>query len=177
VCLANYHEVAQKGFKSRGIKPTSDRQSEYPSSVWTTTTFNLDPHTCTQPHRDAGNIPFGLCAVVALGDFDFTAGGHLGFEEIKALVEVRPGDLVLFPSALLTHWNTPVATHENRHSIVFWSCGQTFRYFAMDGQLLKDLTPQERREEEAKARRAWHEGLQKYLTIDGLKAHYTERGA
>lgn len=103
---------------------------------WSATTLNINPQVVTKIHRDSGNISYGLCAVAVFGGFDHTKGGHLVFDDLKLIVEMKHGDVVLFPSALLLHWNTPIRPHEKRRSIVWWACGQTIRYHDMNGVLL-----------------------------------------
>lgn len=99
----------------------------------------------TKIHRDYGNISYGLCAVAVFGQFDHAAGGHLVFDDLKLIVEMRHGDVVLFPSALFLHWNTPIAENEERRSIVWWTCGQTIRYQDMGGITLNAYSEAEQK--------------------------------
>ena len=42
------------------------------NSVFACATFNFGPTVCTFDHTDPGNLPFGWCAITALGKFDPT---------------------------------------------------------------------------------------------------------
>ncbi|KAH9920702.1 uncharacterized protein B0H18DRAFT_1086333 [Fomitopsis serialis] len=70
--------------------------AQFSRSVFACTTFNFGPRTCTLDHRDCGNLPFGWCAISALGDFDPQQGGHLVLWDLKLVIEFPPG---LQPSA------------------------------------------------------------------------------
>lgn len=124
----------------------------WPQCPWSAVTLNINPQVVTKVHRDAGNISYGLCAVAVFGRFNHAKGGHLVFDDLKLIVEMKHGDVVLFPSALLLHWNTPIQSHEKRRSIVWWTCGQTIRYHDMGGVLLNAYTDKE--EEAIKAQQA-----------------------
>ncbi|KAF7353266.1 hypothetical protein MSAN_01514500 [Mycena sanguinolenta] len=41
------------------------------NSIWSACTFNLGPQTCALGHRDFANLSFGMCAITALGDFNY----------------------------------------------------------------------------------------------------------
>ncbi|KAJ7084526.1 hypothetical protein B0H15DRAFT_748768, partial [Mycena belliarum] len=79
-------------------------------------------------HRDIMNLPFGMCAVQALGRFDPTKGGHLVLWELKLLIEFPPGALILLPSATITHSNVPVQAGDQRTSFTQYTGGGLFRY-------------------------------------------------
>ncbi|KAF9439705.1 hypothetical protein P691DRAFT_638068, partial [Macrolepiota fuliginosa MF-IS2] len=63
--------------------------------------LNFGPNVWTFKHRDVQNYPFGLCAVIALGQFDHTSGGHLILWDFDLVIELPPGAVILLPSALL----------------------------------------------------------------------------
>ncbi|PPQ85142.1 hypothetical protein CVT24_012150 [Panaeolus cyanescens] len=98
------------------------------NSVWLCVTFNFGPNVCCVPHRDFLNLPFGWCCIIALGVFDHTRGGHLVLHDLKLLIEFPPGSLILIPSALLTHANTPVGPTDRRISFTQFCSGGIFRF-------------------------------------------------
>jgi hypothetical protein len=82
------------------IKNMMQTQSKYPhlsSSPFTTTTFNLGPKTVTRPHKDAGNLAYGLCVVFVAGNHKADRGGHLVLKEPKMVMELEAGDMVILP--------------------------------------------------------------------------------
>lgn len=105
-----------------------DLRRNFDSSVFEASTYNLGPRTVCYRHRDFGNLPFGLCAVTALGEFDYTKGGHLVLWEAQLVLEFPPGTTVLLPSAIVSHSNVAVASHEQRFSFTQYSAGGLFRW-------------------------------------------------
>ncbi|KAF7288197.1 hypothetical protein HMN09_01419100 [Mycena chlorophos] len=59
----------------------------YEYYLFAAATFNLGPNVWTFKHRDVLNLPFGWCAITALGDFDHTKGGHLVLWDLKLVVQ------------------------------------------------------------------------------------------
>jgi hypothetical protein len=55
-------------------------------------------------------------------------GGHLVLRDLGIVVEFPPGSTILIPSALITHYNTPVRPNETRFSIVQYAAGGLFRW-------------------------------------------------
>ncbi|KAI0066767.1 hypothetical protein BV25DRAFT_1796690, partial [Artomyces pyxidatus] len=100
------------------------------NSVFPTATFNLGPQAVTLPHRDAQNVPYGWCAITALGNYNPVLGGHLYLWELKMVVEFPPGSTILVPSALITHGNTPIQTGEVRQSFTQYCSGSLMRWHA-----------------------------------------------
>ncbi|KAK7032543.1 hypothetical protein VNI00_012941 [Paramarasmius palmivorus] len=99
----------------------------FPGCCFAATTFNYD-RAHTLRHIDSLNLFCGLCAVMAIGDFDYTRGGHLVLWDLGLVIEVPPGCTVYFPSALIEHSNIPIAKHESRSSIVQYSAAGLFRW-------------------------------------------------
>ena len=62
--------------------------------------FNLS--VSTSAHRDV--MDYSACAVLALGDWE---GGHLCLHELGLALDLQCGDLVIFRSDALTHFNLP----------------------------------------------------------------------
>ena len=113
----------------------SKLESHYPelcrpfhSSVFPTLTINFGPQTVCDGHRDHGNLPFGLCAIMPFGSFDPDKGGHIVLWELKLIVRFPPGSTILIPSAVITHGNTPIQQGEERYSFTQYAPGALFRW-------------------------------------------------
>ncbi|KAF8911113.1 hypothetical protein CPB84DRAFT_1672179, partial [Gymnopilus junonius] len=111
-----------------GALQRHDRMLKRPfrNSVFPSTTYNLGPQTICYPHVDSANLPFGFCAIMALGSYDPKKGGHLVLWECSLVVEFPPGSTVLIPSSILTHSNTPVSKSETRYSMMQYAAGGLF---------------------------------------------------
>ncbi|TFK58372.1 hypothetical protein BDN72DRAFT_782173, partial [Pluteus cervinus] len=68
----------------------------------------------TSAHRDHNDE--GLCAVIPFGEYD---GGQLCLFEPGLVLDIKPGDIVIFPSADITHFN--LHFNGERGSFVFYS--------------------------------------------------------
>ncbi|KAK7001896.1 hypothetical protein R3P38DRAFT_3326798 [Favolaschia claudopus] len=136
----------------------SDFYHQYPhlhrpflNSIWSACTFNLGPRTYTLGHRDFANLAFGWCAITALGNFDYTKGGHLVLWECKLVLEFPPGSTILIPSAALFHSNTLISAGESRYSFTQYTAGGLFRWvergFKSEMDYFETLTAAEVEEE------------------------------
>ena len=103
-------------------------------------TCNLGPKTVTPMHRDSENLSYGLCVVSAFGDFDWQHGGELMLFEPKVIVQMRPGDSLIFPSAAITHGNLPLSSKpgQTRYSLTHYTAGSLFQWVANDCRLVKN---------------------------------------
>ncbi|KAJ7585724.1 hypothetical protein C8J56DRAFT_788327 [Mycena floridula] len=88
--------------------------------------INCSRHTVTAPHRDYKN--FGICPVISLGDYDPDNGGHIILWDFQLVVRFPPGALVILPSALVEHSNTPVANYETRMSFAQFTASGLVRW-------------------------------------------------
>ncbi|KAH9474962.1 hypothetical protein JR316_0012061 [Psilocybe cubensis] len=117
----------------------------FPNSIFSAATFNMGPCTVCTKHKDFSNLPYGYCAVTALGDFDPRQGGHLILWELGLVVEFPPGSTILLPSALISHSNTAISQHEKRYSFTQYTAGGLFRWVAhgcrTKDKYLATLTP------------------------------------
>ena len=142
----------------------------FPSSVFAAASFNFGPRTTCFKHKDFANLPFGLCAVTALGDFDPKVGGHLILWECKLVIEFPPGATILLPSAIIAHSNTPVQKHEHRYSFAQYTAGGLFRWAEHDFQLEKDfydsLSDEQKVAELQKDTERWEYGLSLFEQVD-----------
>jgi hypothetical protein len=104
----------------------------YDKSIWVypSRSFNLGPQTTSSPHKDVTNLALSWCSIMAIGNFDPKLGGHLVLKELGLVVEFPPSSTILIPSALITHYNTPVKDNETRFSIVQYVAGGLFRWAA-----------------------------------------------
>ncbi|KAJ7323312.1 hypothetical protein DFH08DRAFT_817883 [Mycena albidolilacea] len=95
-------------------------------------TFNLGPRTCALGHRDFANLAFGLCAITALGDFDYKTGSHLVLWDCKLVIEFPPGCTILIPSAAIYRSNIPIGRKEHRYSFTQYTARGLFRWVEHD---------------------------------------------
>ncbi|PPQ85549.1 hypothetical protein CVT26_010529, partial [Gymnopilus dilepis] len=135
----------------------------FPASVFAAASFNFGPQTACFKHKDFANLPFGLCAVTALGNFDSKQGGHLVLWDLRLVIEFPAGSTILLPSAIIAHSNTPVKKDERRYSFAQYTAGGLFRWTENDFQLTKafysSLSPDRLEEEQKKNAERWRVGL------------------
>lgn len=81
-------------------------------------------------HRDAENLSYGICMVSAFGDFDWQNGGEIFLLEPRVVVQLRPGDLLMFPSASITHGNFALQERadEYRYSFTCYTAASLFQW-------------------------------------------------
>lgn len=164
-----YREIL-KLLESKGLF----RQRIFPSSPFAATTFNVGPQVVTEPHRDIMNLVFGICAVAVAGDFDHTAGGHLVFREAKVIMELRAGDVVLFPSAGITHYNIPLSTaDEVRYSVVQYLAGGIPRWFKQGGMKQAEMEEHLVKAMQKAGSKVWEQGWSLFPTKAELEVACT----
>jgi hypothetical protein len=143
----------------------------FPKSVFSCTAFNFGPNAWTYKHRDVLNVPFGWCAVTAMGDFDPSASGHLVLWNLKIVVEFPHAATVLLPSATIAHSNVPVSAGEARGSYTQYTPGGLIRYvdngFRTEGQLQEEDPAEFARLSGLKETR-WSMGIGLLSTVDEL---------
>ncbi|KAF8217895.1 hypothetical protein K438DRAFT_1557440 [Mycena galopus ATCC 62051] len=144
------------------------------NGIWSACTFNLGPRMCTLGHRDFANLVFGWCAITALGNFDFTRGGHLILWDCKLILEFPPGATILIPSASIFHSNIPIAAGERRYSFTQYTAGGLFRWveheFQTEEEFLATLTDAQVKEEKNLGLKRAVMGAALFSTLDELKA-------
>jgi hypothetical protein len=84
----------------------------------------INYNTISDYHWDKHDDPNSFCCLVVLGDFE---GGELCFPQLKIIVPLRPGQVLLFPSRLLLHGNFTI-TKGIRHSIVYFVHSSFFHH-------------------------------------------------
>lgn len=133
------------------------------NSIFTAATYNLGPQVVSVPHMDVANLPFGFCAIAALGDFNPKKGGHLVMWDCKLVIEFPPGATILIPSAIITHSNVPVAAHEVRYSFTQYVAGALFRWvdngFKTNKDLYQEGTEDQIEQAELADQQRWKVGL------------------
>lgn len=100
------------------------------NSIFPATTVNFGPDSICWDHLDTGNYAAGWCAIWGMGPYDCTKGGHLILFDIKKIVRFPPGSLILIPSALMRHGNTPIQAGDQRLSLTQYAAGGLFRWVA-----------------------------------------------
>ncbi|KAJ7886596.1 hypothetical protein B0H14DRAFT_3082162 [Mycena olivaceomarginata] len=139
--------------------------------VFSAAAFNFGPDVWTFKHRNVLNIPFGMCAVQAMGKFDATKGGYLILWELKRVIEFPAGGTILLPSATITHSSIPVQPGEERASFTQYTAGGLIRYadngFRTEKELEAQDAPEYARLMTLKSSR-WEMGLAMLSTVDEL---------
>ena len=102
----------------------------FKNSVFPTVTFNCGPRVVTFEHVDSTNVPFGFCAILACGSYDYTKGGHLILFDLGLVIQFPPGSTILIPSGTLRHGNVPIQPQETRQSFTQYCPGGLFRWVA-----------------------------------------------
>lgn len=98
----------------------------FPGSMFATTMYNLGQWTICFEHKDFGNLAFGMCSIMALGDFDPRKGGHLILWGCELVIEFSPGATILIPSATMSHSNATMSEGEKWYSFTQYMARGTF---------------------------------------------------
>ncbi|KAK7020694.1 hypothetical protein VNI00_017636 [Paramarasmius palmivorus] len=148
----------------------------FQNSIFAAFTVNFGPATVCFPHRDIKNLAFGWCAITALGDYDWTLGGHLVLWDLKLMIEFPPGTTIYLPSATLCHLNTTIRPHEKRYSFTMFSAGGLFRWVEHGFQTEKVYSATVAAAQlAADNRKRWDNGLALFSTLAELRGgtHHT----
>ena len=140
--------------------------------MWPAVTFNFGPQTITFPHTDQGNLAWGWCSIIALGQFDPTKGGHLILWDLGIIIEFPPGSTILIPSALIVHSNTPIQVGERRYSFTQYCAGGLFRFiengFRTDKSFIEKASHTQLANREAARLCRWENGLAQFPKLSDL---------
>lgn len=93
-------------------------------------------------------------------------------------MKLRPGGIILFPSAVVTHETIPVALNETRFSITTYLAGLLQCYLDVGGRTLKDwekADPEEAASHKDQGWARWEEGCDKFMTAAELMAFWESR--
>ncbi|KAL1740387.1 hypothetical protein HDZ31DRAFT_67989 [Schizophyllum fasciatum] len=144
----------------------------FAASVWACITINFGPRTVTFPHRDYGNLPFGWCAITALGHFDPDKGGELVLWDCKMVIRFPPGSTIIIPSAILRHSNTRIGRGERRYSVTQYTAGSIFRWvehgFQLDEAYYDSLSAKEKMDDAHYAAGRWRRGSAMFAKLSDL---------
>jgi hypothetical protein len=150
-----------------------------PKTPFTTITVNKNFRTAA--HRDAGDLSSGFSNLTVVAKNKNYTGGYLILPEIRAAVNIRPGDLLLVNNHEYIHGNTPISGGENfeRISLV---C-----YFRENMMELGSMRYENLRHQFVESRRTnpkhpdWHEGFNgvspNMWTSDEWKQYIMEQGS
>ncbi|KAJ8093769.1 hypothetical protein PM082_009629 [Marasmius tenuissimus] len=147
-------------------------KANFKHGVFSAATFNFGRSVTTTPHRDFFNWPPGLCFITALGRFDHRKGGQIVLDELKLVIDFPPASTIGLPSAVVTHYNIPVAKGDQRNSFTQYSAGPIFRWvdndFMTEAQLKEFNRVKYEKMMKGKAN-AYQENLKIFSTIYELK--------
>jgi len=68
----------------------------------------------TKVYKDLGDVKGSICVIICWGDFE---GSELVFTELTSIVPFPAYSIIIFQSAIISHYNLPVTG--NHYSIVF----------------------------------------------------------
>ncbi|KAL0057904.1 hypothetical protein AAF712_015440 [Marasmius tenuissimus] len=151
-------------------------ETPFSGVVFAAFAVNFGPKTVCLPHRDSKNLAFGWCAITALGNFDYTKGGHLVLWDLRIVIEFPPGSTIFIPSALICHFNTAIGDDEERFSFTCYSAGGIFRWVDHGFQRETDYrkTAEAKSDAHLDATR-WDRGVCYFSTIEELKKMASKR--
>lgn len=146
----------------------------FKNSVFPAATFNLGPKCVCRGHVDATNVPYGWCMVCALGRFDHKKGGHLVLLEFGLVIDFPAGSVVLIPSSVVRHGNTPIAETETRFSFTQYCAGGVLRWvdhgFVPEWSLLEA----HRLEAYGRENERWHAALDMFSKLGELRDDFQQ---
>ncbi|KAJ3758279.1 hypothetical protein EV360DRAFT_70449 [Lentinula raphanica] len=141
----------------------------FANSVLPVSAWNFGPRTVCLPHVDFGNLPFNLCWIWSLGDFNWTQGGHLILWDLKIVIEFPPGSLVGIPSGVCRHSNTTIGKKETRYSFTQYAPGANFRWVDHGFRTEEAyLDSPEGQAEKMRKQERWKMGLGLFSTLEEL---------
>lgn len=156
------------------FKTYPELQRNFLNSVFACATFNFGPNTCCFDHVDTGNLPFGWCAITALGNFDPTFGGHLVLWDLKIVIEFPPGSTILIPSGSIRHSNITIRPGEDRYSFTQYTAGGLFCWVDHGYQTEKSYkmgwNKERKQAEEVVNQQRWVQGVGMFSTLAELEA-------
>jgi hypothetical protein len=124
----NHQHMASKMDNLRANDPSLKRPYDDKIGAYPCRSFNLGRQTSMWPHINLANLAQSWCSITPIGSFDPKVGSHLVLKDLGIVVEFPPGSTILIPSALITHYNTPVRPHETQFSMVQYAAGGLFRW-------------------------------------------------
>ncbi len=147
------------------------------NSIFACVTFNFGLQTLCFPHTDSGNLPFGWCAITALGQFDYRRGGHLVLWDLKLVLDFPPRSTILIPSAILWHSNTRIRQGEKHYSFMQYAAGGLFQWVNYGYQTAEEYWNSLSEDDLVNAHREhgdrWRKGVDMFSTLEELQTSCT----
>ena len=112
----------------------------FKNSIFPTCTFNCGSRVMTFEHIDATNMPYGLCAIFALGSYDPTLGSHLILFNLGLVIQFPPGSTILVPSGTIHHGNITIRPNETRQSFTQYCPGSLLQWVAYGFMVVKSVS-------------------------------------
>ncbi|RPA72983.1 hypothetical protein BJ508DRAFT_314248 [Ascobolus immersus RN42] len=117
--LKRMDEKLYEEYSSIELPPFVDKTLFWPFCM-----LAINRNCFSLPHKDLNDLARGFCFLLCWGDFK---GGDVTFAELRLKIPLQKGQLLVFRSALLTHWNQPV--YEGvRHSMVLFTPSRMFNW-------------------------------------------------
>ncbi len=155
-----------------------DLQPNFEKSVFPMVCFNFarrGRNVICFRHRDIMNLPYGWCAITALGKFNHRKGGHIILWDYGIYLEFPAGTTVYIPSASVEHSNAALGdpATEERSSMTQYFPGGVLRWLDngfMSDKQLKANDPARFSDVAAWKLSRWERGLGMLSTWDELVA-------
>ncbi|TFK60759.1 hypothetical protein BDN72DRAFT_778995, partial [Pluteus cervinus] len=145
-------------------------QRNFEGSIFPGVSVNLGPTTVALDHTDAGNVAYGLCALTPLGSFDDSKGGYLILFDLGLLIQFPAGSVILLPSGVLRHGNTPILAGEERMSIAQYCAGGLLRWVDYGFKQAKRLSKKQKLVVDGDHNERVQEALSLFSRVDELEA-------
>ncbi|TCD62358.1 hypothetical protein EIP91_006987 [Steccherinum ochraceum] len=149
------------------------RNTYFKNCAFAACSVNLAEQTLADKHVDNRDFVNGICAILALGDFNPRTSAHIVLTEPRLIIELGPGDVFYFPSATIHHHSIPMRTaEETRKSMIWYSAGSLFRWVMQGHKRAKrasEMTAEEKREAKENGIKRWMQGWKLYSKISDLK--------
>lgn len=148
--MGKIHEKLCPEFRNQlqNYRMAESAQGEFLAVPWPAMAINRgregSPVEC-KGHKDIKDEPFSMSALFAFGKFH---GGDVLLAQVKARVEVKSGDGLLFPGRIMAHWNDEV--DGIRHSLVAYAPQETMSH----NQHEKSVKHREKRHKKLTKKRA-----------------------
>jgi hypothetical protein len=118
--------VAPGVFKRFQTYPLGDKDLKRLCGAWCGCVVNQGGNSPnqTQMHRDVQEAIYGYSCVLSTGDY---TGGALILYDLQLILEMAPGDMVLFPDSVIHHANEPAIGRRN--SVVAFTQENMYNYW------------------------------------------------
>jgi hypothetical protein len=98
-----------------------------------------------------------------MGDYNSKKGRHIILWELGIFIEFPHSTTIAIPSAVITHFNLPLAKHEHRVSFTQYCSGALLQWVNNRGKIDNEITKKELATAKA-ARKAHFNSMMKYFT-------------